>query len=88
MPLLDDLFNIVSLNFKRTQVVLQIKHGIPGYKDEWLNPTNIFTLPKELKYEVCVLVWEKREYFVMECPSSHAENVLARDLWALRHGIV
>lgn len=34
MPLLDDLFNIVSLNFKRTQVVLQIKHGIPGYKDE------------------------------------------------------
>lgn len=42
MLLLDYLFNIVSLNFQRAQVVLQIKHRVPGYENGWLYSTNIF----------------------------------------------
>lgn len=61
---------------------------MPGYKNEWLNPTNIYKLLKELKYNVCVFMQEKRYYFVTEYPSSHAENILSVDLGVQRHGAV
>lgn len=80
MLLLDYLFNTVSLNFQRAQVVLQIKHGVPGYENGCMKTkTNIFD-PERNQVGCCVLIWENRYYFVTEDPSSHIETLLSVDL--------